>query len=78
MQFLSEAIIISVSGGIIGIVAGILIGNTLSLFFHTAFVIPWVWIGIGISICVAVGLLAGLYPALKASRLNPITALRYE
>ena len=77
-QFLSEAIIISVKGGIIGIVIGILIGNLLSFVFKTAFVIPWLWMGIGITICFVVGLAAGIYPALKASRLNPIIALRYE
>jgi putative ABC transport system permease protein len=78
MQFLTEAVIISLSGGMIGIITGILIGNTLSFFFHSPFIIPWLWIGIGISICMVVGLLAGIYPALKASRLNPINALRYE
>ena len=78
LQFLSEAIIISLSGGIIGIVSGILIGNILSLVFHSAFIIPWLWIAIGMSICLIVGLLAGIYPALKAGRLNPINALRYE
>ncbi len=77
-QFLSEAIIISVKGGLIGIVIGILIGNLLSLVFKTAFVIPWLWMGIGLTICFIVGLAAGIYPALKASRLNPIIALRYE
>lgn len=77
-QFLSEAIIISVKGGVIGIVIGILIGNLLSLVFKTAFVIPWLWMGIGLTICFVVGLAAGIYPALKASRLNPIIALRYE
>lgn len=77
-QFLSEAIIISVKGGLIGIVIGILIGNLLSLVFKTAFVIPWLWMGIGLTICFVVGLAAGIYPALKASRLNPIIALRYE
>ncbi|HNF71719.1 MAG TPA: ABC transporter permease [Chitinophagaceae bacterium] len=78
LQFLSEAIIISISGGVIGIVLGILMGNLLSLVFHSAFIIPWLWIGIGITICFIVGLLAGIYPALKASKLNPINALRYE
>ncbi len=77
-QFLSEAIIISVKGGIIGIVTGICIGNLLALAFKTPFVIPWMWMGIGLSICFLVGLAAGIYPALKASRLNPIIALRYE
>lgn len=78
LQFLSEAVIISVKGGVIGILIGILIGNLLSLVFSSPFIIPWMWIGIGLSICIVVGLLAGIYPALKASRLNPIVALRYE
>lgn len=78
LQFLSEAIIISLSGGMIGIILGILIGNILSLVFHSPFMIPWPWIGVGMSICLIVGLLAGIYPALKAGKLNPINALRYE
>lgn len=78
LQFLSEAIIISLSGGMIGIILGILIGNILSLVFHSPFMIPWPWIGVGMSICLVVGLLAGIYPALKAGKLNPINALRYE
>ncbi len=77
-QFLIESVIISLTGGLIGIVVGILIGNLLSLAFGSAFIIPWLWIAIGLSICVAVGLLAGIYTALKAARLNPINALRYE
>ncbi len=77
-QFLSEAIIISVKGGLIGMGIGILIGNLLSLVFKTSFIVPWIWLGIGLSICLIVGLAAGIYPALKASKLNPILALRYE
>jgi putative ABC transport system permease protein len=78
LQFLVEAVIISVSGGAIGVLVGILIGNSMSLFLHTAFVIPWLWIAVGLSICFFVGLLAGIYPAIKAGKLNPINALRYE
>ena len=77
-QFLLEAMIISVLGAIFGIFLGILVGNLFSLVLHTGFVVPWNWVFYGIAICSVVGLLAGLYPALKAGRLNPIEALRYE
>ena len=77
-QFLFEAMIISLMGAFFGVVLGVLIGNIASLLMGTSFVIPWNWMFIGILICSIVGLLAGLYPALKASRLNPIEALRYE
>lgn len=77
-QFLWEAIIISILGALFGIVLGIAVGNLFSFFLSTGFVVPWDWIIYGIIICTVVGLLAGLYPALKAGRLNPIEALRYE
>lgn len=77
-QFLSEAIIISVMGALFGILFGVLLGNLFSMLLKTGFVVPWKWIGYGIAICGTVGLLAGLYPALKAGKLNPIDALRYE
>jgi putative ABC transport system permease protein len=48
------------------------------MLMSTGFVIPWPWVALGIIICTIVGLLAGLYPAMKASKLNPIEALRYE
>jgi putative ABC transport system permease protein len=77
-QFLLEAILISVMGAIFGIILGVIIGNLFSIVLNTGFVVPWDWVVIGIVICSIVGLLAGLYPALKAGRLNPIEALRYE
>jgi putative ABC transport system permease protein len=77
-QFLLEAIIISIFGAIFGILLGVLVGNLFSLVLGTGFVVPWNWIFYGILICTVVGLLAGLYPALKAGKLNPIEALRYE
>lgn len=77
-QFLYEAILISLLGAVFGIIFGILLGNIVSVLMQTGFVIPWVWVILGVIICSAVGLLAGLYPAYKAGKLNPIEALRYE
>jgi len=77
-QFLLESIIISLFGAVIGIVLGIIVGNIAGLLLSTSFVIPWNWVVAGVVICSLVGLGAGLYPAIKASRLNPIEALRYE
>jgi putative ABC transport system permease protein len=77
-QFLMEAIIISIMGAVFGIFLGVLVGNLFSIVLNTGFVVPWNWVAFGIIICSIVGLLAGLYPALKAGRLNPIEALRYE
>jgi putative ABC transport system permease protein len=77
-QFLFESMIISVMGAIVGIILGILIGNTAAILLKTGFVIPWAWVIGGIVICSAVGLLAGVYPASKAAKLNPIVALRHE
>jgi len=77
-QFLLEAVIISMLGAFFGIILGILVGNLFSIVLETGFIVPWNWVLYGIIICTIVGLLAGLYPALKAGRLSPIEALRYE
>ncbi|SHK89957.1 putative ABC transport system permease protein [Chitinophaga jiangningensis] len=77
-QFLYEAIIISVMGGVIGVLVGMLFGNVVSLLLGSPFIIPWLWIFIGVSLCAIVGLISGIYPAYKASKLDPIIALRYE
>ena len=77
-QFLWESILISLMGAIVGIVAGILFGNIVALLLKTGFVVPWAWVVTGVIVCSLVGLLAGLYPAYKAARLDPIVALRYE
>nr|WP_262903530.1 ABC transporter permease [Niabella beijingensis] len=77
-QFLLEAVIISVLGAMLGILLGIIIGNLFSMVLNTGFVVPWDWVLYGIVICTIVGLGAGIYPAVKAGKLNPIDALRYE
>ncbi|HEV2479144.1 MAG TPA: ABC transporter permease [Puia sp.] len=77
-QFLLESVLISLIGAGFGIVLGVLVGNLFSIFLSTGFVVPWTWVLAGALLCSGVGLLAGLYPARKAGRLNPIEALRYE
>lgn len=77
-QFLAEAVIICNLGGLLGIVLGILAGNGVSFLVGSPFIIPWAWMGLGILVCTLVGLLAGILPAAKASRLDPIESLRYE
>lgn len=77
-QFLFESMIISMLGALFGIILGVLVGNSFSIILKTGFVVPWFWVITGIVICSLVGLAAGIYPAMKAARLNPIVALRYE
>ncbi len=77
-QFLFESLIISLLGAFFGILLGVIVGNIFAVVLKTGFVIPWMLIIIGIATCSMVGLLAGLWPAIKAARLNPIVALRYE
>lgn len=78
IQFLTEAVTLSGSGGIMGIIFGILIAVLINLIFSMPFTVSMLWIFIGFTVSVSVGLVAGIYPAYKAARVDPIISLRYE
>jgi putative ABC transport system permease protein len=77
-QFLFEAVVLCIIGGLIGILLGIGVGNFAGSFLNAKTAIPVDWVIIGLSLCVFVGVLFGTYPAYKAANLDPIEALRYE
>ncbi len=77
-QFLIEAVVICLIGGALGILLGIGIGNLISFSMGGSFIIPWLFIIGGLVLCVGVGIMSGYYPAKKASKLDPVEALRYE
>ena len=78
-QFIIEAIVVCLIGGLAGILFGIGIGNFVSRILDIpGIVIPWGWMLFGIVLCVIVGLVSGYYPASKAAKLDPIDSLRFE
>jgi putative ABC transport system permease protein len=77
-QFLLEAIILCNIGGAFGVLAGFGLGNLVAFFTHFDVSVPMEWAVIGLLFCTAVGVSFGLLPAIRASRLDPIDALRYE
>jgi len=77
-QFLLEAIILCNLGGLVGILVGFGLGNVVTFFTSFAVRVPLQWAVLGLVFCSTVGVVFGLLPAIRASRLHPIDALRYE
>ncbi len=78
-QFIIEAIVVCMMGGIAGVIFGVGIGNLISSVIGIdGFVVPWVWVVTGFVICIFVGVISGYWPASKASKLDPIESLRFE
>ena len=65
-------------GGVIGIIIGVILGLVLNKSFGFPAALPVFWVAVGFLVSVSVGLISGVYPAVKAARLDPIEALRYE
>jgi putative ABC transport system permease protein len=77
-QFLLEAVVLCNIGGVVGVVAGFALGNVVAIFTHFPPRVPLEWAFIGLLFCSAVGIAFGMLPAIRASKLDPIEALRYE
>jgi putative ABC transport system permease protein len=77
-QFLIEAVVICLIGGVGGIILGMAAGNLIAVGISGSFIVPWGWLLMAIALCTFIGLLSGFYPAKKASKLDPVEALRYE
>jgi putative ABC transport system permease protein len=78
MQFLIEAVALSMIGGLAGVAVGVAGGSAVAIFMKGALVMPWGWVVAGMLVCGGIGVGFGFYPAWKAARLDPIEALRYE
>lgn len=78
MQFLIESLVLSSLGGLIGIALGLLIPFAVTTFASMPTIVTWSSLALSLGISVAVGVIFGIYPAVRAARLDPIVALRHD
>lgn len=78
LQFLTESIILSLIGGVLGLILGLILSYSVDFIMSLPFIVNVLWMIISFVSCAVLGLIAGFFPALKASRTDPINALRYE
>jgi putative ABC transport system permease protein len=76
--FLAEAVLLGLAGAVVGIPVGLLVGFGAASYAEVGFTIPYGWVLIGTAMGIVTGIVAGLYPAWRAARVDPIDALRYE
>lgn len=74
-MFLIESVMLTLFGGLLGVIVGVLTAYVLAMFMHWQFYFYWLPVGLGFAVSVLVGILSGFYPAWRASRLNPIQTL---
>jgi len=74
-QFLLEALLLSLGGGLVGIALGAGAGNLVAVKFNLPVMFPWLWVIVSLTVCSVIGISFGLFPAWKASRFDPVTAL---
>jgi putative ABC transport system permease protein len=82
-EFLSEAVLLTIGGGIVGVLFGVLVSYGVAKLaqafgFNWAFVVPLYGIALGVGVSGSIGLIFGVFPARRAAKLDPIEALRYE
>ena len=77
-QFLIETTIISLTGGVAGIVVGVALSQLIGYFAGWSTIVTPASIILAFTVSVSIGLVFGLYPAMRAARLDPVTALHYE
>lgn len=76
--FLFESVLLGVAGAVVGIPLGLAVGYGGAVYAEVGFSIPYGWIAIALGMGVTIGVVAGLYPAWRAARVDPIEAIRRE